>query len=526
MKSIDIAGRNLLKTAAGFQFLPIGNPEKLFGDGGFLDQVKDRIFKKNNAPVTDFWATLGRQDGQAIDWTGTIDCSRNGNDRSTGLTGEQVDELRQLHPEIDSGAKRALERFISFDKIKFGNSEASRKIRLTVMVGTGEGAIAFLQHTDRSDTKSQSGTQEYILPEATEGNATNTRDRLTYQFDVPPLGPNDRFVIKFITFTRSGTDSKSIVSRFENPYKLLRFNNNANAFEQVNSGIPAADRTKKTLLLIHGTFSTTNKSYKGFLDSGWLNKAINTKTYDQILALDHPTVFEDARQNVDKLVSLVGSGPKFSQPLHIITTSRGGLVGKTIVNDANIHANLFTVERMAAVACANGVEHFTAGWKIAKFLSVLKTVFKLTGAGNLSLITALAENSAEFILKQPGCVLMTPGSDRLKTVLGGIPQNPGMRYLPVTGDYKPDDLKDKVIDLLVKAVYKNDPNDWVVGTKQQAIMPDANYAYRQTLGRDYNYYLSNTYDCTHTTYLTSKLAPPDPKQYILDYLTAAYSGIL
>lgn len=198
MKSIDIAGRNLLKTAAGFQFLPIGNPEKLFGDGGFLDQVKDRIFKKNNAPVTDFWATLGRQDGQAIDWTGTIDCSRNGNDRSTGLTGEQVDELRQLHPEIDSGAKRALERFISFDKIKFGNSEASRKIRLTVMVGTGEGAIAFLQHTDRSDTKSQSGTQEYILPEATEGNATNTRDRLTYQFDVPPLGPNDRFVIKFI----------------------------------------------------------------------------------------------------------------------------------------------------------------------------------------------------------------------------------------------------------------------------------------------------------------------------------------
>lgn len=526
MKSIAIANRNTLKSTAGYEFIPIGNPEKLFGDGGFLDQVKDRIFKRNNAPVTDFWATLGRQDGQTIDWSGSIDCSRNGNDRSTGLTAEEITELRQLHPEIDSGSKRALEKFISFDNVKFGASEASRKIRLTLMVSAGDGAIAFLQHTGRNDTKSQGGAIEYILPEATENNATNTRDRLTYLFDVPPLGPNDRFVIKFITFTRSGTDSKSIVSRFENPYKLLRFNNNANAFEQVSSGIPAADRTKKTLLLIHGTFSTTNKSYKGFLDSGWLNKVINTKQYDQVIALDHPTVFEDARQNVDKLVSLIGPGPKFSQPVHIITTSRGGLVGKTIVNDANIHTNLFTVERMAAVACANGVEHFTAGWKIAKFLSVMKTVFKLTGAGNLSLITALAENSAEFFLKQPGCVLMTPGSDRLKTVLGGSPQNPGMRYLPVTGDFKPDDLKDKVIDLLVKAVYKNDPNDWVVGTKQQAIMPDANYAYKQTLGRDYNYYLSNTYDCTHTTYLTSKLAPPDPKQYILEYLTKEYSGIL
>lgn len=526
MKSINIANRNILKTTNGYQFIPIGNPEKLFGDGGFLDQVKDRIFQKNKANLSDFWATLGRQDGQAIDWDGSLDCSRNGNDNSSGLTGEEVNELRQLHPEIDGGPKRALEKFISFDNVKFGASDASRKIRLTVMVSTGDGAIAFYQHTNKGDAKTQNGVIEYILPEATEGNATNTRDRLTYLFDVPPLGPDDRFVVKLITFTRNGSDSKSIVSRFENPYKLLRYNANANVFEQLNTGIPATDRTKKTLLLIHGTFSTTNKSYKGFIESGWLSKAINTKAYDQILALDHPTVFEDARQNVDKLVSMIGPGPKFSQPLHIVTTSRGGLVGKTIANDADINTNLFTVERMAAVACANGVEHFTAGWKIAKLLSLLKTVFKATGLGNLALVTALAENSAEFILKQPGCVLMTPGSERLKTILEASPQNPGMRYLPVTGDFKPDSLKEKIIDLFVKAVYKDDPNDWVVGTKQQAIMPEPNYAYRQTKSCDYNYYLGKTYDCTHTTYLTSKLAPPDPKEYIMSYLTAEYEGIL
>jgi len=526
--SISIANRNILQTSAGYEFIPLGHAEKLFGQGGMLDQALDRVFRRNRAPVEDFWATLGRRDGKKIDWSGTLDCSGQGNDRSFGVTDEEIKLLKELHPEIQASGKRALEKFISFDRVQFGPGD-SRKLRLTVMVQPDEGALVYYQHTDVDDALSERGDLEYIMPQPTDGNTVQNRDRLDYFFEVPEgLEERDRFVVKVITFRRqAAADSRGILSLVEKPYRLLRYNAAINDFDDLgNAGIPTLDRKLKTLLLVHGTFSTTANSYSGLIASGWLKNAIDTGMYQQVLALDHPTILQGARHNVDMLMSLVGPGPRFELPVHIITTSRGGLVGKTIVNDANVHNNFFTVERMAAVACANGVEYFTAGWKIAKMLSVLKALFKLTGLGQLSIITGVAQHSAEFFLKQPGAVVMTPGSDALKEILSGSPQNKGMRYLPVTGDFIPDTTKQKLVDLLVRSVYKSDPNDWVVGTKQQAIMPTEHYAYGKK-GWGYDYYLGNTFNSTHTKYLT--IDPPAsliPRDHIRTFLSAKYEEIL
>lgn len=536
MKTININRANILSTPQNYQFIPLGDPDRIFGQGGFLDQLKDRIFKRNSAPLEDFWATLGRQDGKPIDWTGSLLCSASGNQRSTGITGEEVDILKVLHPEILASGKRATEKVVVFDNVKFGADPSSSALRLSVMVEPGEGALVYYQHTTATDPTSQGGDIEYIQPQENPNYTDNQRDRLDYFFNVPSdLSAVNRFIVKVITFTRDpAVTAEGLLKNIEKPYRLLRYNIATNNFDDISAtGIAAAERTLKTLLLIHGTFSTTANSYAGLISSGWLTNAIQSGMYQQIIALDHPTIFAGPADNVVELVKLIGAGPKFSEQIHVITTSRGGLVGKTIVNDVSIDANLFTVERMAAQACANGVEYFSAGWKISKGLSMLKAIFKMSGRSGLEIFTAIAQTGVNFFLNQPGCVAMTPGSAPLTTILNGKPVNAGMRYFPVTGNYSPDDFKQRLVNLLVKAVYTQDaPNDWVVGTTQQVIMPAGHYAYGQTKKWGAPYYFSMTFDSIHTQYLSMNTPPagqPDPsipREVIKNFLQDAYDNIL
>ncbi len=535
MKTIPISNINLLSTPAGAQFIPLGNTARLFGAGGWLDEMKDRIFKRHSAPLDDFWATLGRQDGAKINWTGTILCSGTGNDTSTGITGEEVDLLKKLHPEIVLQGKRALEKVLVLDHVNFGIDPAGKHLRLSVMANPGQGVLVFYQHTTSNDPLSQTGDLEYIQPQENQNYKDNERDRLDYFFDVPAdVSAVNRFIVKVIIFSRDpNIHPETLLQRLEKPHKLLRYNAVTNAFDDISaSGISAADRQLKTLLLIHGTFSTTVNSYGGLITSNWLQQIIKAGTYQQIISLDHPTIFAGPADNVAALKTLIGAGPKFKENMHIITTSRGGLVGKTIVNDTSIDSTLFTVERMAAQACANGVEYFTAGWKISKGLSVLKIVFKLLGREGLEIFTAVAQTGVNFFLNLPGCVAMTIGSTPLANILNGVPANAAMRYFPVTGNYSPADFKQRVVNLMIDLVYKDSPNDWVVGTTQQVIMPAANYAYANTKQWNAAHYAQTTFDSIHTQYLnmavppTGQVASGIPRDAIKNFLQDDYANIL
>ncbi|HKC69213.1 MAG TPA: hypothetical protein VKG26_13335, partial [Bacteroidia bacterium] len=503
MKTIEINNNNLLSTNEGYQFIPIGNPEHLLGAGGWLEELKDKIFKRASAPLEDFWATLGRQDGKEINWTGKIICSGTGNDTSTGITGQEVDLLKKLHPEIVAQGKKALEKVLVLDNVNFGDDPAGKHLRLSVMTDPGQGALVFYQHTTSDDATSQSGDLEYIQPQENENYNNNRRDRLDYFFDVPyDVSALNRFIIKVIIFSRNANlHPEDLLKSIEKPHKLLRYNATTNAFDDISAtGISNADRQLKTLLFIHGTFSSTVGSFGGLITSGWLQQIIKEGTYQQIIALDHPTIFAGPDENAAQMRTLIGAGQKFKEKMHIVTTSRGGLVGKTIVNDTSIDKDLFTVERMAAQACANGVEYFSAGWKISKGLSVFKIVCKLLGRDDLEIFTAIAQTGVNFFLSQPGCVAMTIGSAPLTSILNATPANINMRYLPVTGNYFPDNFKQRVVNLMVNMVYEHNPNDWVVGTAEQAIMPAANYAYGYTKHWDKNYYYNNTFDSIHTQY--------------------------
>ncbi len=522
---------NLIEHNNGTTYLPIGTVNKIFKNNKLLGKIADKLAKNTKQHVEEMWATVGRADDKPVDWSGEVECSGKGNILSLGVAGREVDLIRnwQIMPKKSGIA----EKFISFDKVKFGASAGSRKIRMTVMLQAGESAVAFYQHTGENDTNSIEGFTEYILP-----TKTTEADRRTFEFDVPEedeaavkknglFGLRKRFLVKVLTFKSNGGTSLRSLYTMGEQYRLLKFDANANDFREVGGGYEI-DPAKKTLLLIHGTFSSTAKSYKGLYgadDKRWLQQLLqNGRKYEQVIAFDHYTVVDGPRENADEFVRRLGNGFRFTKSVDMISTSRGGLVGKTICNDQNIYKNILQIEKFAPVACANGVDYFTkAAPKVVSFLNAMKVLGQITGNVSLEIIMSALQMTAEDFLAQPGMRAMTPGSDELKAIIGTPdkpvnPANPNTRYYPICGDYqrkKIDPLKNALDRLIGKIL--GPQNDWVVGTKNQVIMPTGYYA----LGLNAEYFLAHSINCRHLDYLKrDKLASDSthPQELIWDYL--------
>ncbi|MEM9720438.1 MAG: hypothetical protein AAGA10_14355 [Bacteroidota bacterium] len=248
------------------------------------------------------------------------------------------------------------------------------------------------------------------------------------------------------------------------------------------------DPQAKTLLLIHGTFSTTapwvierdpsmpieavafpqpQNQHKGSFgellerpqngkDISFLKEWMQGPSkYQQVIAYDHSTVLEDVRENTQALMKLLseigGESFAFEQPVDLITSSRGGLLGQflsnthgseenpkvpignaVIIASPNRGSNLLAFEHLSpkiypdkkktyAKALARIVEELSLHW-------LLKLALKMGIHFNRGFIHAL--------LEQPGVRMQRPGSDLINEIKKGKPSNPHTRYLPVIGKYE------------------------------------------------------------------------------------------
>jgi hypothetical protein len=485
-------------------------------DQDTIGLVIRKILEKK-ADTSDFWATLGRQDDASItnSWSGTIVCSRVGNNSFTNrgrLIQEQAQQLAELYTDLNPDLKTVYEKFISLKDLDFGTDPGARKLRLTIMVPSGEHALTFLQHTDLSDTTSQNGVFEYILPETID--PFGSKDRLTYLFEVPQKSIDGKFqtVIKVMSFRSAITVNSTVgnvkdkLRSLDNPYGIKLFDASQNKFIAVADVDIAKkiDPNKKTLLLIHGTISTVQKSYGDLYDSGkktaattdhnWLkNDIIGSKKYEQIIGFDHPSIVDSPQQNADKLFSLLAPLGSFSKTVDVITTSRGGLVGKCVINAKQ---NVMKVERAATVACANGVQLLNTGQSIGRFIGILHQMDQepVSKAGLL-----LLQLVVKVVLDLPGIKIMQKGNADLTILLAAKPANSDFRYLPLCGDYllgEKHPLEWKFVDLLLSGLMKDLHHDWVVESDNQVIMPDGFYAYQQSAAT----YRSKTMNTTHLRY--------------------------
>lgn len=459
-------------------------------------------------------------DNSAPQWTGQIWYSGKGNRRSLkkesyGATCEEIDHIKAGLP----ASPTILERYISFENVKFLNFPKEFKLdeipcmRLTLMLGGDEGALVYYQFAPpgqrRENRQGDDGSEiEYIQPQPTLTHDCSNRDRLNYIIPILPpqkiqharkiesdasdraaqnipfklsgRSHREKFVVKILTFKRPNSDSDTVLSRLGyhlqgHSHRLLLWDPDSGEFASQHGS--ALDGAKKTLFLVHGTFSETELAFKGLLtgNNSWVRQRFGTGRgqYQQIIGFDHPTLSEGPDTTVDVFLDSLPRGFHFQQPVDLVSHSRGGLVAKWLVLKSAV-----PVRKGAFVSCANGVGYFRAGRFVTKLLSASKLMLKGTGHPVLSYITGIAQHSAENLLNLPGSLAMTPGSDALKAVAEVAPPMP-VTYLPVVGDFGKKGLRGRNpfkrwgargLDLLLKPILGM-RHDWVVGTKRQYIMP-------------------------------------------------------
>ncbi len=488
----------------GRKFIPLGNTS--------ADKLPvaalDRIARRSAGTTQEVWGTLGPwDDASPKGWKGSLRLSNQGTESSSPTTsGAETVALIQSVTRTTAMAEyvRVRERFIDLSDLSFMVSAADYKLseqpslRLTLFVQPDEGALVYLQHGPLGEDG-----VDFIAPESTGVlHSCSRRDRLHYRIPLflegglqsvreeasgdlaiqsaklgAALPPHT--ALKILTFQRQNSPSHEVVRRAlsrlgRDKHQLLCWNLKAGAWDPIAP--EKVKRDVRTLLFLHGTFSSTAGSFGPLADRGtwsWLeNIAIARQRYQQVLALDHDTVLEDLPANAQRLKLAVGGG--FTRAIDAVTHSRGGLLAKHLA----IYEPGFEIERAAMTACANGVGYMRTLQNVSRFLSVMRRLLRFSTAGDT--VVALAQHSVEFVASLPGLKVMTPGSDELAAVMRKA--IPGARtqtsFMPVMGDYDRRLVEQERffkrfalngLDLIIKAIL-GAQHDWVVGSANQAIL--------------------------------------------------------
>ena len=487
----------------GREFIVLGLP--LHQTGETLADVKDKILGNTRNSFKSVWGTLGwANDAMKASWEGRLQLSGEGNDRleEREPTGEEAALIGRSFPEA-GGVRAVRERFVNFDLVDFKrkatlkdlaepkiDADDAPYLRLTVMVPPDEGALVFYQFAGR---RRDDDTLEYIQPESTDdAHDTNQRDRLTYLFSLlPPSGNNKmrrfNFVVKILTFKRNGRSSGEVLERvgsrlfdsFGKRTKFMIYRPGNNVFVEEDR----PDFDKKTLLLLHGTFSETIGSFDNLLhERDWIQKMAGAGgVYEQIVGFDHRTVFDGLDDNRLKLMGLLG-GNRFAQPVDVMTTSRGGLLLKELITREDSMRAL-NIERAVTMACSNGVGLLRI-FHAARFLTFMRYFLPIFMPWN-AFVSALAQHSTRFMLKLPGLACQHP--DNVEELLNRpLALGQPVTIFPVVGDYRPKRnrehkffrrLLERGVEGLISIIY-GPHHDWVVQARRQVDTSPAQTAVR------------------------------------------------
>jgi pimeloyl-ACP methyl ester carboxylesterase len=511
MRTIELDSKSFLASPEEKRFILLRSKQADKDESFLTDYAIPKILQKKDADkIPGVWGTLGYKDDNSIDWDGTLECSNEGNDDfdDDSTVKEEVDYLKYMYPLENKGDIK--EKVINLNQLdipfpEIFTLEEIPRLRLDVFLGKDEGALAFFQFRKNNDKEAE---LEFILPESTgEEHSLDKRDRLCYFFNALPKKSveevpgiphkyrlsskinEDDFIVKVLIFKRSipannnksviPTTSTELIKRIEDQiasypesliikkHKLLVFNPEAPTFIEAQPG--SIDKTKKTLLLLHGTFASTKGSFKEVY--GWIASLVGDKKYEQVIAFDHPSLFFDAEMNINVLIAKLNDIgiQSFVHEVDLIGTSQGGLLAQHL---ANMKQPTLKVGKVALVASANGVAYLTAAKGLTTGLKLLRKVLLKLGFAPAALIAALLQHSFKWIINQPGLALMQPGNERLNKVIYQTPLSESTRYYPLAGVYESVNRfrKKKKLERAIDLILDED-NDWVVGTKNQFKAP-------------------------------------------------------
>jgi pimeloyl-ACP methyl ester carboxylesterase len=253
---------------------------------------------------------------------------------------------------------------------------------------------------------------------------------------------------------------------------------------------PATDLTraagKRSLLLVHGTTSSTAGAFAGLKEQEALLERLR-KHYDgRVFGLNHHTMSRSVAENVQQFVDAFAGAPG-EYTFDVICHSRGGLLARALAAagggatpltgtpctpPAGVH---LTIDRIAFVATPN------AGTALAEPKGIPGLVERLTNVVNqlpdsglviaAGALMSLAGAAVEAALPRlPGLADQVPGSE-LQKELGALPAR-HERYFALSSDYEPkgsliDVVKAKAMDRIFGATR----NDLVVPTEGVGVTP-------------------------------------------------------
>jgi pimeloyl-ACP methyl ester carboxylesterase len=276
----------------------------------------------------------------------------------------------------------------------------------------------------------------------------------------------------------------------------------------------------RSLLMIHGTFSTAHGAFSGLRreDIAQLNSM-----YDgRVFAFDHPSVSVSPASNVKELASRLPAGVRLD--VDIVCHSRGGLVAREIAERGPVHGlttDRLTVGRVVFVGAANSGTLLAQPEHMVNMIDRLTTVSNLIPTGFVSelldgLIMVVKVIGHGGLKSLDGLASMDPTGPYLKALAGG--QKTGATYYAITADFDAGaqdstaPLKVLVKDKLMDKIFKNTANDLVVPTEGVFAVNDCASFPIESVAR---LEIPGSAGVVHTTYFLS----PDARTKMKEWLT-------
>jgi hypothetical protein len=365
---------------------------------------------------------------------------------------------------------------------KTRSSEAAMELTVTA---PGPGRGQFVLQTDEWGVS----TVHFAKPAATAANGTRryllVRNTATPTRRLPPgvqpavAGVPGTKTIQVLSFSWNplGDIAHQVVSAWESKNRRYRVRSFTRQNYQVDE-VPdfthsdwaavAAQPGKRSLLIIHGTFSRSNTDFGRFPPE--YVALLNAKYDGRVFAFDHPTLTDDPRQNAQWFLNAMPDSAELD--IDIICHSRGGLVSRVLaekLDELSVGSRKVNVGSLVFIATPNRGTILTNANHLADYIGSYINLLNFGPVNGAKEILEVVVEIAKLV-----AVGVAPGLIGLESMLPGGPfltwLNSGATgdatYYALASDFEPianpgaSDWSEERID----AIFGTDKNDSIVPT--------------------------------------------------------------
>lgn len=244
---------------------------------------------------------------------------------------------------------------------------------------------------------------------------------------------------------------------------------------------------RRSLLLIHGTTSTTAGAFAGLAKHPALLDRLHAMYGGRVLGFNHHTMGVSVAENLRQFFGALAASPG-EYTFDIVCHSRGGLVARALAHLTDEHVGKLTgttwqrpggvklnIGRIVFVATPNAGTALAVPERIPGFIDRLANYVNMLPDATLTIasgaLLSLAGAAAEVALPRlPGLSDQAPGSplqQMLAPPVGGF-----NRFYAFSSDYEPEgDLVSVIKDGVVDRIFHSASNDLVVPSDGVATTP-------------------------------------------------------